>query len=645
MAKTKNGAVDLSYKQIREEFDKAIKVFRKVPAKFTNEREILELEQKRYKYYYNFIHIELAPQKTKESENEIREFVKSVILYDIPICESKWKIFIDKTEKALRLKQNEENDKVSTILYKYMTEWYNLYEKFLALASFRSLEHFAQFMEIDSADKDKVWKYSLDPYNDGGRTGVNRPFFYNLNRMALKKDVKFISKQYPTGYGKSYSNQIAIAWLFGLDKNNDVLDVLGNPALVLTNTKGIVEIMIKPRFAQVFPEYQKYHDMIGDIKANMFSICRIKDGELTIDGSTKPLNLKVISKLTSIDGIRVRFLFLDDVCRSADANNLKQHQIDIENFWNSWYKRNYGTDDFYIVVGGTAYSVEDILSHLIRYYSKGKLFRTAENKYTYTNEKKDCVFIKIPKIDDEYNRSTYPQKFPYDEAVRTRERNPRTFMAMEQQQPQNPETTPLAWEKIRTYSELPNGLSEYSQAVLDPARSGKNYVSMPIHRVKKEFDKFGTEIECHYFVDCIYELKKMEDLYEAICDKVEKHNIVRLDIENNTDTSLPSIIEKMLHERGVTFCKINSFYSVENKENKMSEIVYSHENTLTTQFVFPCFELYAPSHPIGKFMQNITCYDYNQKMEYDDGIDSECMYVKQFITTKRKITKARVLSL
>ena len=71
---------------------------------------------------------------------------------------------------------------------------------------------------------------------------------------------------------------------------------------------------------------------------NIFSVCRNKEGELTLADSNKPLNLKVISKDTSIDGIRVRYLFLDDICRSKDAGNMKQHETDINNFWNSCSK-------------------------------------------------------------------------------------------------------------------------------------------------------------------------------------------------------------------------------------------------------------------------------------------------------------------
>lgn len=599
----------------------------------------MELIQQRYGLNYSQIHEYLAPKKTEKSESEIQNLVKEIFTLDLPVCEVKIKRFRD----AIEVYQKRKDEANVDLCYKYLQEWLQLYEDDYALVAFRSFEHFGLFMEWDIKPKDRVWQPSMDPYNDGGYTGVSKPFFYFFNQMVIKKDLKFISKQMFTGGGKSRSNQFAFAWLLGIDQDNDILDVLGNPTLVLTNAKGTMELMIQKRYAKVFPVFLKYHEMDGDIKNNMFSVCRLKDGELTLADSNKPLNLKVISKQTSVDGIRVRYLFLDDVCRSCDANNLKQHQIDINNFWNSWWKRNYGTDDFYVVASGTAYSVFDILSHLIAYYSKGKIIRTQQNKYTYINENQDCVFIKIPKIDFDFDRSTYPQKFPYEEAMKIRDRDASSFEAMEQQNPQNPETSPLCYEKLQTYTLLPEGLSDGAFACLDPARTGKNFVTMGIHRVKKEIDKFNNEIERHYLVDCVFQLKIMEELYGEICDKIEHHHIIRLHIENNTDTSLAYLIEKMLGERGITFCEITESFSSTNKEEKIRELVYSNEGYFKKQMVYPSMELYAPSSQMGKFMMFFTAYDYERPPEYDDSIDEECMYIQRFIQKKEKKTKMRLL--
>ena len=622
------------------EYTEVLKRFRKSKELFGREREVLELEEERYRMYYSQVHLWLAGKRTAEAEAEIQARVKEVFAYDLPVCEAKGKKFDEAIAYYGRRGDKEKVD----LCYAYASKWANLYEKFCALVAFRDLEHFAKFMEWDKADVDKVWTYSIDPYGDGGYTGVAKPFFYFFTQMVMKGDVKFISKQMFTGGGKSYSNQFAIAWLLGIDKNNDVLDVLGNPTLVLANTKGIVEIMTNPRFALVFPEYAKYFEDGGGAAAqSMFSVCRIKTGELTLADSSKSLNVKVTSKDTAIDGIRCKYLFLDDVCRSKDANNLKQHQADIRNYWDSWYKRKYDDANLFIVISGTAYSVQDIMSYLIAYYTKGKMQRTNENKYTYRSLDGKSIIIKIPKIDDDLGRVTYPQKYSYEEAIEARARDYNTFMAMEQQQPQNPDTSPLCWEKLNTYETLPNGLSEGAYACLDPARTGKNFVTMGIHRTRTEIDKYNAKVERHYLVDCVFQLKQMADLYGEICDKVVKHHIVKLHIENNTDTSLKFLIEKMLHERGVFFCDISETFSTENKEEKIRELVYSMEGYFKNQMVYPAMDLYAPSSQMGKFMLYITSYDYYHKMEYDDSIDEECMYIEKFVQKGGFSTKPVIL--
>lgn len=1017
-------------KQI-ENLTAVLKQYRKSTILFGNETKIAELEDLRYRVIWSQVHDFLAKKHTDAAEREIQRLVKEVYINDLPVCRAK----IEKLSHYLDIAKRKNNENDIALYYKYLQKWFELDENFRYLVAFRSLEQFALLWEKDLNDKAKVYKYSLDPYNDGGYTGANKPFLFYFNRMVLKKDIKFISKQYPTGYGKcelattkvrtpqgiktladikvgdfvysmdnnklsvqkvlnkwetkktqvkittrggleiitspehrlyttkgyvqaqdltvsdylyrlcsqikigkkqdndelcfatlmlfdgscisgrlsftkeqneifdkfiatcenlgfkytilretknkartikvkhnngkpdkilekygilnclsknkklsslfldlpieqrfdflvymfatdgyipkltetnkngsclgitlaskdliigiqqllnscgiyssftykkskcngntfdayslyipneyvkvivkncycyqkqadliqktkvlgksycnntnypkelfenckefkrlvnkqfkrnktfkreivekfasktgllsnivykdfvweqiksieyidekvdmvdieventhnflandlvshnSLSDGLAIAWVLGMDKENDVLKVLGNPALVMTTMKTIVGIMTKPFFGKVFPEYAKYFGENSE-PMNMFSICRAKEGELTLADSSKPLNLKVISKDTSIDGIRVRFLFIDDICRSKDMANLKQHQTDINNFWNSWWKRNYNTDDFYIVAGGTAYSVNDILSSLIATYSKGKLIQTKEFKYAYTNPNGDCYFIKIPKIDTDFERSTYPQKFSYESAVEMRDRDYATFMAMEQQMPQNPETSPLAWDKILTYDELPTGLSDGAFALLDPARTGKNFVTLGIHRTRKEVDKYNREVERHYLVDCIFKLKVMQDVYDEICEKVQKHHIVKLFIENNTDTSLGNLLRQKLDENGITFCEIKEFYSTENKEDKLREVVYSSEGYFKNQMVYPCRQLFAPASDMGKFMLYLTAYDYNVKLDYDDSIDEECMYIKRFVRQKNEFTKPKII--
>lgn len=625
----------LDHKKDIDKYTQYIKAFRSNKELYHQEKEILQLVKDRYELYHTQIHKYLALQETKEAEQEIQDHIKTLCSYDLPIAESKITLF-QASIKAYHKNGDVNNE---NLCYKYLQDWLDLYEGIYALLAFRSLEHFANFMEWDKKDSEKVWKYSLDPYGDNGHTGVNKPFFYYFNQMVLKKDIKFISKQQSTGSGKSYSNHFAISWLLGVNPDNDILVVLGNPALVMTNIKTVAEIMRNPRYAKVFPIYEKYLEtttdkdgnMVQTMSDNMFETLRNKEGEMKLADSTRPLNLKVISKDTPIDGIRVKYLFLDDVCRSKDAGNMKMHEIDINNYWNSWWKRNYNTDDFYVVVGGTAYSIFDIISTLITYYSKGKMIRTKEFKYAYKSVDEKCVFIKVPKIDEDLNRSTYPQKFSYEEAIKIRDRNYRDFMAMEQQQPLPPENSPFYTDNLQTYEVIPEeGRSEFCWAALDSARVGFDYNSMPI------FAKVGDKF---YLKDCLYINEPMEKIYQKIIDKIKFHKITKFVIEKNIDTSLKALLNKMLIEQGIFYCEIIEVYSTTKKEEK----IYNMETTIKNCIVFPDASLYTYASQMGRFMNDVFSFSYVHKNEHDDSIDSLATFCQKMVVEPTKNRKAKIL--
>ena len=603
-----------------------LKAFRGKRELFNSESDVLELCKTRYGLVYGQIHGWLADKRDEKSESEIQGLVKDVFANDLPICVAKVRKFQDalKTYESRGDKANVEK------CYRYLQEWLQLYEDNYALVAFRSLEHFANFMEWDRADSEKVWKYSIDPMEDGGYTGVNYPFFYYFNQMVLKKNVKFISKQQATGTGKSYSNIVAISWLLGINPENDVLLVLGNPSLVLMNTRGITNMMSSERFAKVFPRFQKYQDA-GDVKNAIFSVCRQKEGELTLADSSKAINVKVISKDTSIDGIRVRFLFLDDVCRSKDAGNMKQHDTDIANYFNSWWKRNYNSDDFYVIVGGTAYSIFDILSYLKNYYSKGKVKRSPINKYTTLSLDDKYVFIAVPALDPDTDESTYPQKFSTQDKRDIRARDYRTYMAMENQTPLAPENSPFYMENLQMYDVFPEEYAtEPCLAALDSARIGFDYNSMPI---------FVNIDGKYYLKDTLYLNEPMDNVYPKICDKIEEHRIVKLVIEKNIDVSLKAMLTKMLNERGIYYCEIMEVYATVKKEEK----IYNMEQTIKSRIVFPSNQLYHYSSQMGKFMNDVFAFSYVHKNDHDDSIDSLATFCQRIIVQPETRSRSELL--
>lgn len=605
-----------------DEIKRADEILRRVrrSALFDEEGDVLKLEEARLGMLRAQIHEWCV---ARGDERGIQAAIRTIFELDLPVCAAKKEKFV---AGALKFKKARDEARM-VAAYEGAKKWEALEYDFQCLVAFRSLEHFALLWERELADDDKIFKWSIDPNHDGGKTGVNKPFLFYFNQMVLQKKIKFISKQYPTGYGKSLTDGIAIAWLLGMNPDNDVMKVLGNPVLITTTMNTIVGIMTKPFFGQVFPKFAKWFED-GERPMNMFSLCRIREGELTLADSIKTLNLKVISKDTPIDGIRVRFLFLDDVCRSKDAGNNVQHEKDIANYWNSWWKRNYNTNDFYVVAGGTAYSIYDIISTLIRHYSGGKMKPSGRNKYTYTNLDETAVFIKIPKLDPKTDESTFPKRFPTEEARQIRARDYRMFMAMEQQQPLPPETTPFYWDNLITYDFIPDeNRSPFCWASIDPVRVGGDNLAMPIFR------KIG---DLYYLVDCIYDQAEMERLYTLIVDKIAQHNITQLVIERNTDTSLKKVIDVMLRDRGIGYCNIIEIYTYERKDVRITNM----QNTIKTQIAFPAEKLYARASMMGRFMYDIVSFSWKLSDNlHDDSIDAVTMFCETLLTGRNRMCK------
>lgn len=622
-----------NYKSEIARSSEILKKFRKSNL-FNQEKEILELMQQRYGLYYSQIHEYLAPKKTEQSEQEIQDLVKEIFVLDLPVCEAKIKRFRD----AIEIYQKRKDENNVNKCYKYLQDWLQLYEDDYALVAFRSLEHWALFSEWDKPEQDKFWKYSIDTFGDNGYSGCTKGFFYYGNQMILGNKIKFMLKRMPTSYGKSFSDSVMISFIFGKDRNEQVIKVVGNRSLPPKCTKQVVDLMCSKRFRQVFPEYAKYVDESKpDIASQIFSTCSIKDGVLTIKDCGRDTSYESFSKETKRDGIRGGWLFLDDIVQRKEIMKLKAHEEDLNDFDGTWKKRSRDEKTFRIVCGGTSYDCGDLLQVLLYRYSKGKMKKSPINKWTTLSMDEDAVFVTVKKL-DENDQLTFPQKTVLSSVLADRQNNPSLFLAMDMQEPVAPEDTPFYWDYIRQYEYIPSESSEYCYATLDPARTGDNYIAMPIFKVVKEIDKDGNNMERHYLIDCLYMKCPMDTIYGFICELIEKHHIIKLHIERNTDTSLKFLLDKLLKERDISFCEITEVYSTKKKEDR----IYANETAIKNKIVFPRRELYSLASQMGQFMQHITAYKYTGS-DYDDSIDAVGLYVDKFINDSGKKTKLRLL--
>jgi hypothetical protein len=601
-----------------------------------DDQSIIDKYEFLYKICYTQIHHILVPQRKQSAEMQIREIIAK---YIIGYTDTKEKITYLGALKPIetKAKQLQKNKLISR---EYYARYLELYDKFMALASFRSLEHFALYIEKCSVKETAM-------INDTGASGgdnriiantkdIFSGWYYYANKMVLDGTVKFIEKQLPTSYGKSYSDVILICFIFGQDINNDVLKVFGNPANCALCLKSVMEIMSRKSYAKVFPYYEKF-----ECNENLiFSSRAIANGEFKINGSSKPRNLLCVGKDTSIDGVRAKYIFLDDITQAKDKGSLSEHTKDINKYRNTWRKRSYGKHNQYIIASGTTYSIYDLLSYLKQKFGGDYAETTARNKYTKVAKSNEIieggisVFVCVPKLDYDTDESTYPMQFDTETARKDREEDYPTFMAMEQQQPLAPEENPFYYTKLRQYETLPRigeeGRTEFCCASLDPKRRGKDNVSMPIFCEANDPERPSEKV--YFLVDWLYDNRPMKDCIPLIVSKIIQHKITRLYAERNTEECIGMIIEDKLNECGYYGCVVEEVYSTENKESR----IMNAEGDIKSKMIFPRMGLYANSNDIGKALMNVYGYSYSKKVAFDDAPDSLALFAKRFFGTNNK---------
>lgn len=584
-----------------------------------NDNAIIKLLSAMSEMYRYQIHEYLVPQESVSGEKQIRQYVKDIICDILPIVETKIRLLSQKLGTIGRMSTTKRAERQSEInsLEENRKKYLVLLDDFYALASFRSLKHFALYMEFDKPDSQKVWKHAM---------GCFESFYFYTNSMILDGKVKRITKSFPVGYGKSFSDTVAISFIFGFDINNDVLKVVGNNKLIVDTLTGVVGMMTSNRYAKVFPYYAQFN---GN-KEMMFDIGKASEGILLIHGSVRPKSLIVVAKDTAVDGVRAKFRFYDDITRSKDKENVPEHEKDWAKYSDQWSRRKYDDNLDFEIAGGTRYHTEDFLSRYREHYGEEQAVPDKKFKYTMINEKTKFVIISVPKLDPLTDESTYPQKFSTESARLERNRDPRTFAAMEQQQPETPLNSPFYWDNLQTYTSLPlkkcegGNREDTCMASLDLPRTGANNISLGIYSKCENL---------YYLVDTYYEKKPLDYILpdgrtelDWVCDMLIRHNVTELVVEINTCSDIKKQIMDKLLARGYPNCKVIEKYSVEKKEVKIMTCWTPIINTI----VFPARKVFSLSSMTGRFMQDIIAW--NDKAKIDDSIDSVCMFVQEFIT-------------
>lgn len=573
-----------------------------------------------YQAIYEQVHTVLAPMKSEEVEKALRDILaRNVIGY---IDKNVKKTYIG-CINPLKAKLKQITQKSKTLKAEYIERYLELYNNFMALAAFRSFKHYCLFMQSEFGFT--LWEDTQHLFEG---------YWYYANKMVLDGKVNFLEKQMPTGFGKSLSDAFMQSWIFGIDIDNDILKVCGNDKFTDDCFQNVTKLMLSAKYAKVFPYYAKFKKDVN----LMFSFCARKDLKFSITGSKKSTNLRIVTKLSDVNGVRAKFLFLDDITQRKDMSNLTMHNKDIHSFIHEWFERNYNRSQFFIVASGTTYSQFDILSYLKRVMGGEKAVKSPINKYTsvakndYITPDGISVFVCIPLLDYDTDESTYPQKISTYNARKKREENPTEFWAMDMQRPLPPDNSPFYFTKLRSYTALPsigeNGRNETCIAALDTKRRGKDFLSMPIFFETQDPDR-RTDT-AFYLVDWLYDDRPMTECIPLIVSKIISHKITRLYAERNTEECIGAIITDKLKEQGYTSCIVEDVYSTEPKDRR----IMSAEGDIKSKIIFPQYGMYSPASDMGKALLNVYGYTYIGAVAHDDAPDSLALFAKRFIMNR-----------
>lgn len=513
-------------------------------------------------------------------------------------------------------------DRVLHCTIDYQPKYYALYEKVFAFTGRCSLEHFIDYMQMQSGRR------VLD-----GRRSILKPLLFYLNKITFDERLKYIIASYPPSAGKSFTLTYFTAWLYGVDRNSSIIRMSYSDDLVAGFSRSVRDIIQDPRYSDVFPEYVQYG-------GNPFATKDVYNWKLK--DSQDVYSHMAMSRDGQVTGKRASTaIIFDDMTKGAEeATDSALHKKYYDKWKTEWYNRKNG-DDTNFIFAGTMWSPEDILNRVREDREHLSPLKPDKNfKYTDITEDGSTVVIRVPLLDLDTDETTCKAIMSTKEARNLRDTTDEfLWYCVYQQRPIPATGLTFAYDGLRHYDIEPVNeqtgeslLSKYSFAVLDTTRKGKDNASMPI---------FKTDGISYYMIDCIFQKKAMTDLYEDIIAKIEEHNITQLCVENNTDTSLKTLLEEMLAKKGIYTCVITEKY----QGNKKKELrIKDAQGLIRKLCVFKEKKDYTNASDYGRFMQNFTTYSFDYPNRNDDAPDSLALFVNEIILQKSKPSKPEPIS-
>lgn len=485
---------------------------------------------------------------------------------------------------------------------------------YFALSARRNLKNFALYVE--QYKNIKVWKKTMKTVES---------IFYYLDRFSTNQNFNLMRCSLMPSMGKTYIGNLFCAQSMGNDPNVKILRITYADDLCISTTLQTASIINSRAFREIFPRYMDVPSKNIFKSSTKYQICMCDCED--------EYNLFATTRDGRSTGKRANILVIDDLLKDdSESYNIALHKKMVNRYDSTWTSR--ADDDFLkILLLGTMWANTDLLNVVYdRACEKENLVPSKKFKYTEISPSGESVFIGVPAL-DENEESTCPLRYSTKYLLGKRKNMDKfLWQCVYQQNPIAPDGLEFDYSVLEQYESLPKEIGKESRyASLDPARRGKNYVSMPI------LYKYGTKF---YLVDFLYKKKSMKELYDAIVDKIIEHRLNMLVVENNTDTSLKMVLDEKLRMKGYYGCTIIEKYSTQNKEQRIKD----HQGDVRKSIVYPKKGSVAPNSDLGMAMESIVSYSFEYPNKFDDAIDSIVLFVMEFISLKNAIPQVKTFN-
>lgn len=599
-------AIERNHVELFKNMDKNYRIMIKTPQLYNNEETVYSFMSDYKTLLYDIIYNKLN-KMTDSNEKYIRFYCNYIKDNILPLCNKKLnaiKSAIDNAKDIDILERSEEN----------YDRWSTLEDDYFAMVAYRNLKYYAYYIERSKRPENRIWDKTMS---------IFEPFFYNCEKMILNKDVDKIRASYMPSMGKTYAGNLVCTFWISYDIEMTILRITYSDDLAKKFTKQISNILQSDRHKKVFPKFNKPKK---DVFAEDSAYC------IKLKGSEEN-NFNAMTRYGQVTGKRGRLLMSDDLLKGQlEAGNFKIQDEIVGLYDSDWTSRADSEDQKEIHLG-TMWSNHDLLNVLEKRDSEITEFHLDTNyKYTKISENGKIIYIGVPALDYETDESTCPLRYSTQFLRRKRDTiDPFIWNAEYQQRPQEPETLPFAYSRLKTYTSdtIPNSILTgncQTRNAIDPNRRGIDYlVVLVLKRCKLGVDEEGYDMWSDwYFTDVICRKDIYKNLRDEIASKISKNKAERITVEINTSNELSLTLEEDLAKYNYYDYEIQEIYSTENKQTKIATAQYD----IRDHIIFPAKGMFASNSEMGIAMKQLTEYNIQGKVDHDDVPDCFATFIK-----------------